>query len=119
MGYEIVNRPEYIRVYYWGHGNVYNRQHHTKQITVLSEVSQKFKFLFDMRDLSSQLDPVDFPKLSEYVLSNNLVNKAKIALVCHESDQRSLFTKFGFTSSGILCGVFHEREPAMKWLTKR
>lgn len=116
MEYEIVNRPGYIRVYYWGHGNVYNRQLHTKQITVLSAVYQKYKFLFDMRDLSSQLDPVDFSKLSEYVLNNNLANKAKIAIVCHESNQRSHFAKFGFTCSGISCGVFHEREPAMKWL---
>ena len=117
MHYDIAKRSDYIRVYYWGNGDIDRRLSHTLQLISMSRVYKLYNFLIDTRDLDSIMEPVDFTALANYLIAHDLKDQAKIAILCGESKLRSKVTRFDLQCMGINCDVFHDKESATKWLT--
>ena len=116
MPYDITTNQEYIRVYYWGNGDVANRLNHTHQLATISQFRKQTKFLIDTRDLDSMMEPIDFDSLAHYLLENNLAPQSKIALLCEDTNQRPMYAKFNLNCQGLACDVFHDNETAKHWL---
>ena len=117
MQYDIATRPDYIRVYYWGNGDIDKRLSHTIQLITMSRIYKLHSFLIDTRDLDSIMEPVDFTALADFLIANELKQQSKIAILCGESKLRSKITRFDLKCMGINCDVFHDKESATKWLT--
>jgi len=118
MHFDIAIRQNYIRVYYWGNGDIDRRLSHTVQLITISRIKKQYSFLIDTRDLDSIMEPLDFTALANYLIAHDLIEQSRIAILCHESNLRSKITKFDLNCTGIRCDVFYEKEPATKWLTE-
>jgi len=116
MRHEIVVEDKYISASYWGNGDAGSRIIHTNKLVSVSDTLHIYKFLIDTLDLDSQMEPLDFFIFATYIQENYLTDKVKIAIVCHESSQRSLYSKFNLNDMGILTKVFNSKDLAIKWL---
>ena len=116
MKYEIEAKDDYISASYWGGDDVGNRQDHAYELISASNKNDTYKFLIDTISLDSTKEPVDFFTLANYLLINGRLDKVKIAIVCSESNQRYIYSKFNLNGMGILSNVFHTKESATNWL---
>ena len=116
MQHEIVAESEYIRASYWGNDGTGSRLTKTNELISVSRTLQTYKFLIDTLNLESIMEPLDFFIFARHFLETQLANKVKVAIVCSESNQRSIYSKVNLNGMGILSNVFHTEESAINWL---